>query len=389
MIRRAIAIASALAASAAPAGAQFTAALDVGAGTAHSDDAFSGAVASLAPSLAFESGALRLTASGAYSNGPSGRWNFQGAAGGTFTSRRFGPFALEGNGSLGWTWHQLAQGTTTLEGGVRAWAYPSAAIAVWAGGSLGNAYSLGIWRPLRRSQVGTAARLGPVRLALSLTSTAFDIATDPGTNPTGGDTLGTGDPFGGVRRNTFTDGMISGRLTLATLDVELGLGRRFSRTTPEVTLWSATVSRRLTPDLALVAGAGRSATDPVTALPGARYLVLGMRVSMRPPIPSRPAEPVSRHDAGSLRIGPPAEGGREIRLRAPGARIVELAGDFTDWLPLKLERRGKEEWRVRVAVAPGVHRVVMRVDGGNWRPPPGTRRVESEFGPEVGEIVVE
>ncbi|MGE5232196.1 MAG: glycogen-binding domain-containing protein [Deltaproteobacteria bacterium] len=388
MIRRAIAIASALAASAAPATAQFTAALDLGAGTAHSDDAFSGAVASLAPSLAFESGALRLNAAGAYSNGPSGRWNFQGTAGGTLTSRRFGPVALEGNGSLAWTWHQLAQATTTLEGGVRAWAYPSAAIAVWAGGSLGSAYSLGTWRPLRRSQVGTAAHLGPVRLALSLTSTAFDIATDPGTTPTG-DTLGVGGPFGGVRRNTFTDGMISGRLTLATLDVELGLGRRFSRTTPEVTLWSATVSRSLTPDLALVAGAGRSATDPVTALPGARYLVLGMRVSVRPPGSTRPAEPLGRPDAGNLRIGPPAEGGREIELRAPRARVVELAGDFTDWLPLKLERGANGEWRIRVALAPGVHRVVMRVDGGAWRPPPGTRRVESEFGPEVGEIVVE
>jgi hypothetical protein len=390
VIRRAFVILAAIApGAAAPATAQFTAALDVGAGTAHSDDAFSGAVASLAPSLAFESGALRLNAAGAYSNGPSGRWNFQGAAGGRLTSPRFGPFALEGNGSLGWTWHQLVQGTTTLEAGVRAWAYPSAAVAVWAGGSLGNAYSLGIWRPLRRSQVGTAARLGPVRLALSLTSTAFDVATDPGTNPTGADTLGTGDPFGGVRRNSFTDGMLSGRLKLAALDVELGLGRRFSRTTPEVTLWSATVSRSLTPDLALVAGAGRSATDPVTAVPGARYFVLGMRVSVRSPISSRPAEPLSRHDAGALRIGPAAEGGRDIRLRAPGAQVVELAGDFTDWLPLKLERRGKEEWSVRVAVAPGVHRVVMRVDDGDWRPPPGTRRVASEFGPEVGEIVVE
>ncbi|MGE5231332.1 MAG: hypothetical protein ACM3NS_06285, partial [Deltaproteobacteria bacterium] len=126
MIRRVIAIVAALAGTAAPARAQITAALDLGAGTAHSDDAFSGPVASLAPSLAFESGALRLNASGAYSNGPSGRWNFQGTADGTLTSRRFGPFALEGDGRFGWTWHQLVQSTTTLEGGVRAWAHPSA-----------------------------------------------------------------------------------------------------------------------------------------------------------------------------------------------------------------------------------------------------------------------
>jgi hypothetical protein len=149
------------------------------------------------------------------------------------------------------------------------------------------------------------------------------------------------------------------------------------------------VSRSLTPDLALVAGAGRSATDPVTALPGARYLVLGMRVNIRPAVHVRSADSLARREDVSFRVGPPETGGREIRLRAPGARLVELAGDFTDWLPVRLERRGKEEWLVRVVVAPGVHRVAMRMDGGDWQPPPGTRRVESEFGPEVGEIVVE
>ena len=44
MIRRALVTLAAIAGGAAPATAQFTAALDVGAGTAHSDDAFSGAV---------------------------------------------------------------------------------------------------------------------------------------------------------------------------------------------------------------------------------------------------------------------------------------------------------------------------------------------------------
>ena len=405
MTTRALGVLAALAVGTAPAEAQFTGALDLGAGPAHSDDAFSGAVATLAPSLAFEAGWFRAGATGAYSSGPSGRWNFQGGTSVALTSPRVGPFALEANGRFGWTWqHDEEQGVTTIEGGLRAWAYPSAATTVWLGASRGSGYSLNLWRPLQRTQVGSAARLGPVRLAVSLTRTAFDIATSPGAGPTadaagagggGGAAGAAGDTVAvsaarGFRRNVFTDGMISGRLTLAAFDLDVALGRRFSQSTPELTLWSAMLTRGLTPGLALVAGAGRSATDPVTALPGSRYVVLGFRVRFGAPATrSRPVEHVARRDEGAFRIGPVEAGGRPIRLRAPGAQVVELAGDFTDWLPVALERRGKEEWVGRNVIAPGIHRVAMRVDGGEWRPPPGTRAVASEFGPDVGEIVVE
>lgn len=395
MTARAFGVLAALAVGTAPAEAQFTGALDVGAGTAHSDDAFSGTVATLAPSLAFEAGSFRAGATGAYSSGPAGRWNFQGGTSAALTSPRVGPFALEANGRLGWTWHDEEQGVTTIEGELRAWAYPSATITVWLGASLGSAYSLNLWRPLRRTQVGSAARLGPVRLAVSLTSTAFDIATSPGAGPMADVASPAGDTVAvsaarGLRRNVFTDGMVSGRVTLAAFDLDVAFGRRFSRSTPELTLWSAMLSRGLTPGLALVAGAGRSATDPVTALPGSRYVVLGFRVRFGAPATrSRLVEHVARRDEGAFRIGPVEAGGRPIRLRAPGAQVVELAGDFTDWLPVSLERRGKEEWVGRIMIAPGIHRVAMRVDGGEWRPPPGTRPVASEFGPDVGEIVVE
>lgn len=393
MTARALGVLAALAVGTTPVEAQLAGALDVGAGTAHSDDAFSGAVATLAPSITFERGSLRVGATGAYSSGPSGRWNFQGGTSAALISPRLGPFALEANGTLGWTWHEQVDGATTVEGGLRALAYPSATTTVWLGASVGNAYSLSLWRPLRRTQVGSAARLGPLRVVLSLTSTAFDIATSPvGPTAAGDATADTLAVSGarGLRRSVFTDGVISGRLTLAAFDFDLALGRRFSQSTPELTLWSAMVSRGLTPGLALVAGAGRSATDPVTALPGSRYFVLGMRVRFGSPMTRpHPNEHADEREAGALRIGPVEAAGRVLRLRAPGAQVVELAGDFTDWLPVQLERRGKEDWVGRMTIAPGIHRIAMRVNGGEWRPPPGTRPVASEFGPDVGEIVVE
>ena len=73
MTPRGLGVVAVLAVAPTPVAAQFTAALDIGAGTTHSDDAFSGPVAMLAPSFNLETGALRLGASGAYSNGPAGR----------------------------------------------------------------------------------------------------------------------------------------------------------------------------------------------------------------------------------------------------------------------------------------------------------------------------
>jgi hypothetical protein len=68
---------------------------------------------------------------------------------------------------------------------------------------------------------------------------------------------------------------------------------------------------------------------------------------------------------------------------------VELAADFTDWSPVALESASGGDWRVVLPIAPGLHRVAVRIDGGNWQAPPDTRAVVSEFGTRVGEVVIE
>jgi hypothetical protein len=127
----------------------------------------------------------------------------------------------------------------------------------------------------------------------------------------------------------------------------------------------------------------------VTALPGSRYAVLGFRVAVgAAPARPRTAEPRPPMRAG-FRIGPPGPAGREIIVRTPGAASVELAGDFTNWEAVKLTSAGDAEWRIVLPVPPGLRRAILRADGGEWRVPPGTRAVASEFGPEVGEFAVE
>jgi hypothetical protein len=63
-------------------------------------------------------------------------------------------------------------------------------------------------------------------------------------------------------------------------------------------------------------------------------------------------------------------------------------GDFTDWQPLGLAQTGPDTWEIRVSLTPGAHRVNIRVDGGRWLAPRGTRLEQTEFGGPVGVVVI-
>jgi len=73
----------------------------------------------------------------------------------------------------------------------------------------------------------------------------------------------------------------------------------------------------------------------------------------------------------------------------PDARQVELMGSFTDWAPVRLTSTAPGVWSFNVFLAPGVHRVNIRVDGGAWSVPPGLTAVRDEFGGEVGLLIVQ
>jgi hypothetical protein len=66
------------------------------------------------------------------------------------------------------------------------------------------------------------------------------------------------------------------------------------------------------------------------------------------------------------------------------AGSVQLAGDFNAWTPVDLTEDGHGRWRATIALAPGVHHVSLRVDGGAWFAPPGTPSVADEFGGTSG-----
>ncbi len=75
-------------------------------------------------------------------------------------------------------------------------------------------------------------------------------------------------------------------------------------------------------------------------------------------------------------------GPREVtfRLEAPGAAQVQLAGNFSGWEPLAMDRRGGA-WELTVPLPPGDQRYGFLVDG-RWTLPKNARLASDGFGGE-------
>jgi hypothetical protein len=392
MLGRVLLLGLALSAAAAPAAAQLAGTLDMGAGTYRPDRAIAGGIASVVPSLSYRSGLLELNAIGVYTDAPAGRWNFGGGTTAFLRSPALGVLRFEAVGQAEWTSHYRVRGTTTFSGGVRAYLTPGSGAHAWVGRYHGQASSLGARRPLQRNEFGGSATVGPVHLQISVANTKVDrsLLFEPTTGRE--DTLTAGPVAGGqsrVERVELTDAVFSGRWRIGTLDFDASLGRRFSRLTPETTIWGFSAARDIAPSLALVAAAGRSGSDPVTSVPGARYFALGLRLKVGSQVMAPLPATAEGSGAAAFRIGPAVEAGREIVVQAADAHSVELAGDFTDWRPVSLSRWGEHGWRALFPISPGLHRLAIRIDGGEWQAPSGTRPIATEFGGEVAEIVVE
>jgi hypothetical protein len=154
---------------------------------------------------------------------------------------------------------------------------------------------------------------------------------------------------------------------------------------------SATLN--LGPQSALVLSAGRYPTDVVSGSIAGRYVSVSVRLggkSVR-----RPVAPtlLNTHPSGS--DGSAAETRLEIHARhegvqlmlyAPGATVVEISGDFTDWRPVPLSRSpgNADAWVATFRIAPGIHRINVRRDRGPWLAPAGTTRSADDYDGEVG-----
>lgn len=169
-------------------------------------------------------------------------------------------------------------------------------------------------------------------------------------------------------------------------------GQRFGERVdvmPESRSWaSAQAAVWISSQLAAVAGGGREPAQPTRGLPARAFASLGVMLAYWP-IPRGAvlvATPASLVRAFELR--PAGVALQRLTARIGGVESVEIMGDFTDWAPVQLVRRGRDQWELLIPMSPGVHQINMRIDGGKWIAPPGVPAIKDDFSGEVGVLVI-
>lgn len=361
---------------------------DVGFATVDYSNGLTLGALTLTETLALERPAGSLFATGLVSLFNDGRWSMQGGITG---SRFSAPIAA---GGILRPWFRAVRGelslnsmSTAQQGFMPTLQLLSQArvhllsdnYALRGGAALSRSFDGFAWRTTVLGDAGGWARVGAATVSVTLTPMQLQY----------GDVLGD---------NEAAISWSRGRLTYdASLGIRVGEAQR------QTDAWgSLTATWALRAGALATASVGSYPIDLIQGLPGGRYLALALRLPtggikalrrapprpVAPPPPERPELPITERLA--LVIGPSLDSLslREVRVWAPGIRIVELLGDFTEWVPVPLIRQPNGEWRGYYHVTPGIHRINLRLNRDEIDVPVNLARVKDEFSGDVGLIIV-
>lgn len=363
-----------------PLAGQAVGTLDIGASVVEYDGFLVSGAAVLAPALSFDAPQFSVGGQGSWTVFESGNTIFQGTAAAAWLSPARDWWRAEVAGSAGFSKYAEADGVGHALARARLHFFAERA-GGWVSGTFGGTFGESANVPVELG-VGAWTVRDPIAFVGSLAGTWL------------GDSRHV-DLLGAVR---WTGGRVEveGRLVIRPW-TESGdaVGEPQPGVHGDLTA-SVSLSERMT---VAVSGGGYPA-DPVRQVLAAKYVAVGLRLNVfgreRSPVPTltgalvraaRDLDAAAATGAPRLEVVPSAEP-RVLRVYVARAETVELMGDFTDWRPVPLVRAGAGVWEIRLALDPGVHRLNLRIDGGRWLVPAGTRREESEFGGGVGVVVV-
>ena len=195
------------------------------------------------------------------------------------------------------------------------------------------------------------------------------------------------------RQSRFSDLETSVHWEVGPLELTGQMGHRFGDSydvTPDSRRWSSASATMWVSDrVAFIAGGGRQPALPLRGIAARSFGMAGMEIAYSPI--SKAAVPVSLPHTILVRTfetHAAANGMQKIVIHVGGVEAVEVMGDFSDWTPLTLTRRGRDLWELALPLSAGVHSVNVRVDGGPWAPPPGVPTMHDGYNGEVGLVVV-
>jgi hypothetical protein len=196
------------------------------------------------------------------------------------------------------------------------------------------------------------------------------------------------------RQSHFSDLEGALRWEVGRLEMNAQAGYRFGDAydvTPDSRHWSsARATVWLNDRVGIIGGGGRQPALPLRGLPARNFAMGGLELAYTPV--SKTAIPVSMPHAilvKKFEMQAGMNGLHKMVVRVGGVETVDVMGDFSDWSPLTLVRRGRDLWELNVPLGPGMHRINIRVDGGPWMAPPGLPTMHDSFSSgDVGLIVI-
>ncbi len=388
----AMAASAAIAISAAPAHGQALSSA-VGVGIA-SGSAFAGPSASallLQPSIRWDHPSTSVDAQASWLAGPNARMDGDAAVRAHYFSPVYKHLRLDVAGAAERTaGPDVTESSNALEGDANL-SFAYGAGGFWVSGGQRESAARTLPTQLRMFGAGGWRRIGSAVFSASVTTnrTGSSNGLRGGASP-GSDSLGnvidTSSRTSSVARQ-YADLESSVYWSHGALALDGLLGTRVTTSYGQRATWGrAQASWALDQQFALVAAGGTRAPEPAIGRVGGNFFSLGVRLASAPWI-AHALHHGARSSASSF--GVRADGStRIIYVRAPAARTIELMADFTDWQPRMMRHVANDEWELALHVAPGSHRLNIRVDGGEWSTPPGAGTVQDEFNGLVGLVVI-
>jgi hypothetical protein len=353
--------------------------LDVGGALLRYADTLTTGAATVTPHLVADWGSTYVDLYGTYSQFTSGGWSTQGS----LSASRFIPasrgFLGEIGAFVGGSTHN--DGTRTGEAIANGRLHLTRATGeVFLGIGAGRTWDATAWRSVLLGEAGGSIGSGPRSALITVSPTMVNDSI----------------------KYTDTQASLSWKSDAVDLGALLGfrLGDQLTTLSANARSW-ASVSGVLwlTQRMGVAVGAGSYPVDPTQGFPGGRFVSLSLRFRQRRPLQT-PSDQTGQQSPVVMapEIIPAASrflvsrGGGDLvtlQVNVPGARLVEINGDFSNWIPVPLVPATGDRWSVSVPIKRGKYQMNMRVDGGQWIVPPGLLSMADEFGGTVGLLVIE
>lgn len=392
--------------------AQVASRLEAGALTTHNDGEVPSNFLQLTPGIRYDSDHLKLSASGSAWFSEQ-QWQVaDGIVSGTLTTPTvYGVRAeLLGNASRAFTDQSL--GSDQVDVQTRIHVAFNQHGGMWIGGGIARPWRVAVVSSVDVTGGGAWTKFGPAMLTTTLTNFSFIRAASAG-DSAGAElacsaqsnslplatpserplfaTAGAASQCNVQSRYSDLEGAI--HWEHGNFELTAQSGYRFgddATVMDNSRRWSSGMATVWVSDrMAFVAGGGRQPANYVRGIPSRSFGTVGMMLAYWPMSKnSVPVAPLRTMAVRSFELRPTTPGIQKIIIRVGGVETVDVMGDFSDWNPLTLVRRGRDLWELSIPMSPGMHQINVRVDDGPWVAPPGLPLANDGFNGEVGLLVV-